>query len=66
MIASRNTPSAIKTLLRERLELHPRPHEPLQVIECLGYPFPAKTVQAPEQHDIETTLVGIGKELLEL
>ena len=59
MIAARNTPNAIKILLPERLKLHPSCCEPLQIIEFLGYPFPAKAVQTPEEHDIETTLVGI-------
>lgn len=57
---------AVKILLGEGLERHTGYIQALKMIERFAYPFPAEAVQAPEQHHVETPLVGVEKELLEL
>lgn len=61
--ASLNAPALSKSCSVKDLTGH---IQALEVAECFVNSFPTKAVQAPEQHEAETPLVSIGKEVLKL
>jgi len=59
-------PAAVKVLLGEAAVADAILQQALQVVERFEHAFTAEAVQAPEQHQIELPLAGVGKHALEL